>query len=401
LQDLEDIQTYTCGGCGKKKLHYSCFKKHVLEKYDLPPFSGDHAVACTKKCHQKLSSGGSNDPRKLPWSKDGKNGPDDPNNSEAILLTWLMTPGNYSRYRGGRGNAGTRKTQFAEDIARKINQQGVRRERTGKQVLDKITHIEDSFRSAHDFAHTETGAGLQKEDEGSFRDAVLKKCPWYYDLLEIFQDRASARPILTNIDMDNGSWDVEEEGSSDNEDNEEADDDEMAGTGTERTTGHGTRSETSSVRDDHRGGEIADDEDDEDDETDTDKRNKELSSDGKSSDGKRSLVEVAQRIKRTKKKKKGWGKQGTDDSMEGFSSADWIARFENKLAEMTRHNKAMEQLALRQAESSVWDTKTKELEYKVLLHSRYRDFKDKGMSDDSIRAIFPDMEIFMGTAEDD
>jgi hypothetical protein len=33
------------------------------------------------------------------WTEDGKNGIDDPNTSQQIILDWWMVPGNYSDYR--------------------------------------------------------------------------------------------------------------------------------------------------------------------------------------------------------------------------------------------------------------------------------------------------------------
>ena len=50
----------------------------------------------------------------------------------------------------------------------------------------------------HDFANTETGAGMQKNDTSSFKEAMLKKCPWYFDLLDVFKDQALASPQITN-----------------------------------------------------------------------------------------------------------------------------------------------------------------------------------------------------------
>jgi hypothetical protein len=38
---------------------------------------------------------------------DGPGGPDNPVNSEAIILEWLLTEGNYAKFRGK--NDGTRK----------------------------------------------------------------------------------------------------------------------------------------------------------------------------------------------------------------------------------------------------------------------------------------------------
>ena len=140
------------------------------------------------------------DNSRIPWNRDGKNGPQDPNHSEAILIDWITTPGNYDRYRG-TGNNGLKKIQFAAMIAAKIKDAGVRKSRTPKDVQNKIEYVEKCFRCAHDWSHTETGAGLRENDSGTYEEALLRKCPWYFDIREIFEDRANARPFHTTDDM--------------------------------------------------------------------------------------------------------------------------------------------------------------------------------------------------------
>jgi len=186
----------------KKSIHYSCYKDLLLLPLSDP--NDNELVVCSRTCYKKvqkdllkLNTTGNN-PRLL-WEKDGKLGPNDPNNSLNILLKWLLTEGNYSKYRG-KDTQGKKKKDFAEDIARKIKDEGVLCERTAKEVINKIEHIERCFRSAHDFANSETGAGLKRQSEGTFNDAIRQKCPWYFELFPIFQDRASARAKLTNED---------------------------------------------------------------------------------------------------------------------------------------------------------------------------------------------------------
>ena len=229
-------------------MHLLCCQKFVFGKHNLEPLVGpigQHAVACTKKCYIKAASltlpatpretpnhaptiqsiidsspidtptllllpacGSTQGPavqpttvkERIAWNKDGAGGPLDPNNSERILIDWLCTPGNYSKFRGN-DNHGTRKIQYAHQIAERMKVAGVRKLRTDKDVLNKIEYIKKCFKSAHDFANTETGAGLMENDKGTFEDAVMKKCPWYFDLLDCFQDRASARPSWTTDKM--------------------------------------------------------------------------------------------------------------------------------------------------------------------------------------------------------
>ncbi|CAJ1969860.1 unnamed protein product [Cylindrotheca closterium] len=61
--------------------------------------------ACTKTHYTALQNSKSSS--RVPWDKDGADGPRDPPNSERILLDWLLTANNYYKYKGGTGNRGT------------------------------------------------------------------------------------------------------------------------------------------------------------------------------------------------------------------------------------------------------------------------------------------------------
>jgi hypothetical protein len=52
------------------------------------------------------------------WKNDGKNGDDDPNNSEALLVDWLTTGHNYDTYSGAIN--GKRKDDICSKIAEMI-----------------------------------------------------------------------------------------------------------------------------------------------------------------------------------------------------------------------------------------------------------------------------------------
>jgi hypothetical protein len=172
-------------------------------------------VLCTKKCldkyqHEKTAKPG--------WHSDGKDGPDDNVNSLSILLDWLMTPGNYSLRWRGKCKDGKSKSQVGKEIADLINDSGIRVKRTSQQVVCKIQHIERQFKSAHDFATSETGAGLEVNDKGSFADKLRQKCPFYDELLEHFDDRASATAKATsddNLDSEFDSTDYDDEENDD------------------------------------------------------------------------------------------------------------------------------------------------------------------------------------------
>lgn len=115
-----------------------------------------------------------------------------------------MAEGNYSKF-CGKNNDGVKKIQFCNTLAEKMTRE-TRSERDGKQVLSKIQHVERSFRQAHNFVTSETGAGIKEKDGvAHFEDLVRKKCPHYYDLVDVMADRASSKPKATNYELDDES----------------------------------------------------------------------------------------------------------------------------------------------------------------------------------------------------
>jgi hypothetical protein len=179
----------------------TCYQGAILMNKngdDLDPLP-EYKVACTKACYKEYLKVISDSGRGK-WNTDGKNGPNDPNTSMKILIDWLLVEGNYNKYRG-KNNNGVSKIQFATILADKMKSETISNERNAKQVMDRISRLEESFRAAHEFATSQTGAGIQdREGEGTFKDLVKKKCSHYYDLLDIMVDRASTEPRLTNHD---------------------------------------------------------------------------------------------------------------------------------------------------------------------------------------------------------
>jgi hypothetical protein len=214
----------------------------VLAKHDgLQPLPELNA-ACTKKCHRKaakeLNSNADDDSgRKGNWDADGKEGPSDPNTSSIkILVDWWMEEGNYVLF-CGKQNDGIKKIQFCNMLAEKMTKE-TSSKRQGKNVLNKIQHIERSFRDAHSFAESETGAGLLSNDgEATFETIVKKKFPYYYDLKEIMVDRASTKPKVTSYDTDD-----------DDDDSSEDDEDEAAVEGTSKNGDSNGKRKTSVVQ---------------------------------------------------------------------------------------------------------------------------------------------------------
>jgi hypothetical protein len=210
----EELLPCAVTGC-KKQIHPTCMECFAEKGFSENWFNyetiGDTTV-CSKTCYNKHVL---NLRRKPVWSNDGEKGPDDPNTtSEKILLDWLMVEGNYSNKWRGEDSKGRTKKQVAAELASMMNAAKVRVTRDDKQVMNKIAHIEKSFRCAHDWANTETGQGLKENDPRAFDDAVKGKCSFYFDLLEIFGDRASAKPkALSSGNLDTSESEMSEEKS--------------------------------------------------------------------------------------------------------------------------------------------------------------------------------------------
>ena len=64
-------------------------------------------------------------------------------------------------------NSGKKKADICLSITTVINNKGVRKPHTCKQVQLKIEHIEQQFQSAHNWA-THTGQGIEEDDPDSF-----------------------------------------------------------------------------------------------------------------------------------------------------------------------------------------------------------------------------------------
>jgi hypothetical protein len=183
----------------------------MLKKYKLIPTTNDKGeivVVCTPSHHANLlkkqeKTSKKDSPSlvtqvtKAGWNNDGKNGRNDPNTSEQILMNWLLEEGNFAAY--CKCDFGMTKKNFATKIADTINRAGVLCKRDAKQVLNKIGHIQKLFRATRDWAYNTTGQGLKEES------------PFYYELELVMGGRASASPIidaekgLSSSDDDNSS----------------------------------------------------------------------------------------------------------------------------------------------------------------------------------------------------
>ena len=132
-------------------------------------------------------------------------------------MNWWTSEGNYARFRGG----GIKKKQIAKQLSQGIKNVS-KVERTAHSVLAKIRGIEASFRKAHDWAN-ETGQGVLETDPPGFDRAVLLRCKYYFQILDIMQDRASSKALMSSEDLYPSSdqiSDTDEEPKDDKKDEE-------------------------------------------------------------------------------------------------------------------------------------------------------------------------------------
>ena len=142
------------------------------------------------------------------WSEDGKDGKDDTNNSEALVVNWLCSSNNYKLYCGN--TLGKTKIAFAKELADSINAKGVLKRRTAEDVKKKITQLEQQFKSAWALATTEIGAGLRSQHDISFDAKLKERCRYFFELEPVMLDRSKMRPKVTSdsLNEDDNNIDV-------------------------------------------------------------------------------------------------------------------------------------------------------------------------------------------------
>ncbi|KAL7747508.1 hypothetical protein RI367_007100 [Sorochytrium milnesiophthora] len=130
------------------------------------------------------------------WTKDAVT----PGNSSMdVLLEWMTSADNYSRWRGGAAQKGVRKEQICSEIVALMREKG----RDNDDVRHKIGDLERAYRKAADWLR-QTGQGILEQDpdaEATIEQAMRKRCTYYYQLDPLMRDLPSTQPLLTSDDL--------------------------------------------------------------------------------------------------------------------------------------------------------------------------------------------------------
>jgi len=206
------IQKFKCSHCGRA-VHWACYNGIVLEVKDKPNIAAlpEGSIACTKKCYGVLSKESSNsDNQRADWRNDGK--PETPQlTSIRLLLDWWLEHPKYEIYRG-KNNKGVKKLHICRGLAKDMRELTTSINQTGENVQCKIQYMEAAFRKTHEWSTGETGAGiLERDGELTWKEALTNMFEYYHDLLPIMGDRASSQPKFTNSNPSDLDIDPDEE----------------------------------------------------------------------------------------------------------------------------------------------------------------------------------------------
>ncbi|KAH9473698.1 hypothetical protein MJO29_000761 [Puccinia striiformis f. sp. tritici] len=127
------------------------------------------------------------------WDRDGVNG--GPSSIE-IILRWITTGKNYTKWRGDK-EEGKSKVRLLTEINKLMNKCGIFH-REAKGIRQKIGELQKSYNKARDFLKN-TGEGILAEDEENgvytVEQKIQEECPYWDQLDPIMGDRSVTQPL--------------------------------------------------------------------------------------------------------------------------------------------------------------------------------------------------------------
>jgi hypothetical protein len=230
-----------------------------------------------------------------------------------------------------------------------------------------------------------------EQGEETFNDLVLKKCPYYFSLLDIVADRASTQPRITNYRP--ADLDTDEESSKNDDDTGGvdvlsamgADDDDDDYDAVTSATATGTPSPPAVA---------------------VGVPNTTVATSRSSARGSEASVASSRKSSRKKPRRGSFSNPLMDEDTVHMLSAA-IESSKKKMDELKRHHQQLEMiekekidLEKKKYEDLKWKGRSEKLDYKMKLVSDYQKLKEQGMTDDRIDRLFPEMkgviEVFNG-----
>lgn len=226
LRTKEDSFLYKCSAC-ENMTHLNCYKSFMTENgfnHILSSRTQSMYVVCGKRCYQKkkkevyslrpsIVSTQTNQTTTKFWDNDAET------SSLSILLEWITDERNADKYFGAQDTSsksgfsiddGITKAGLCKQISEIIKTtNGVYR--SPDSIRSKIDDLVGKFKQTHDWIFA-TGQGVREtEGEENFKEIVLGKFRFYYDLEPILSQRPSIRPLFTTDDVDDGNDDDDDD----------------------------------------------------------------------------------------------------------------------------------------------------------------------------------------------